>query len=394
MKIVVAMDSLKGSVSSEDANRAIAKGLRLAGGMDIHQVPIADGGEGTVAALVSAHKGTLVHVNVTGPLGKPVKATYGLIKKGTTAVIEIAEACGLPLLKKEELNSMSTTSYGVGELILDAAGKGCTDIIIGLGGSSTTDAGIGMLQALGFQFLTDTGSSAGYGGRSLKHISVIDSSNVHPSLEKVCFHVACDVTNPLHGPNGAAFVFGKQKGAGPQEMASLDEGLKHFSSLASKQLGIDLQSIPGSGAAGGLGAAFTAFLHSPLLPGVDYILTELGLREMLHDADVVITGEGKLDGQSSMGKAPSGVAKLAKQFGSTVIALAGDVSDADKSLHEIGIDAYFSIVPGPVTLEKAMELDSATHNLTRTGEQVGRMLLLSMKTKDYTRSNQHSGGHH
>jgi glycerate 2-kinase len=384
MKIVVAMDSLKGSLSSKEANAAIVKGLRASSnGSTVESVPIADGGEGTVEALVSAHDGTFVHLEVTGPLGKPVNATYGLIKNETTAVIEVAEACGLPLLDKNEQNPMLTTTFGVGELILDAAGKGCTDIIIGLGGSSTTDAGVGMLQGLGVRFLTETGTPIGYGGKELKQISVIDPSHIHPSLDHVQLHIACDVTNPLHGPNGAAFIFGPQKGANELETAELDQGLAHFASLVREQLGVDLQSIQGSGAAGGLGAAFSGFLKSPLLPGVEFILSELGLKEIIRDADLVITGEGKLDGQSSMGKAPSGVAKLAKSYGASVIALAGDVSEADPVLHEVGIDAYFTIVPGPVGLDQAMKAEATRRNLERTGEQVGKILTLPYRKQLY-----------
>ncbi|WLR46626.1 glycerate kinase [Halobacillus litoralis] len=377
MNILVAMDSLKGSLSSKEANQAIADGLTLASKeLVIDTVPIADGGEGTVDALVSALGGTMVHQQVTGPLGEPVNASYGLIKNDSTAVIEVAEACGLPLVSPSDLHPLKATTYGVGELIANAIKKGCSDIIIGLGGSSTTDAGVGMLQALGFQFLDKSGCPVRHGGRALQEIAAIDTSQAHPLLQHTNFHTICDVNNPLHGPNGAAFVFSPQKGADIDEVTILDQGLAHFSTIVMDQLGIDLQIIPGSGAAGGLGAALSGFLHSPMLAGVDFILSELNLKEKLSHTDIVFTGEGKFDFQSSMGKAPSGIAKLAQTSNTSVIVLAGDISDAEDQVHNKGVDAYFTIVRGPISLNEAMASQTTYSNLKQTAEQLGRLLLL------------------
>lgn len=370
------MDSLKGSLSSFEANKAIAEGF-LQGNSDlrIYTVPVADGGEGTVEALIHATNGQFVETVVKGPLGQPTKARYGILGNQVTAVIEIAEACGLPLLAKEQRNPLYTTSYGVGEIILKATEKGCRDFIIGLGGSATNDAGVGMLQALGYRFLNKDGISIGYGGAELKHIAKIDSSAVHEKVKASRFRVACDVNNPLYGPNGAAYIYGPQKGATREIVKELDEGLRHFADVVMQQLGKELQTISGAGAAGGLGAAFAGFLRAELLSGVQLILDTARLEEKLQGIDLVITGEGKLDGQTSMGKAPAGIAQLARNLRIPVIALAGDVSEGSSSLHDSGITAYFTIVGGPISLEKAMHPQITRENLKRTAEQLGRVLL-------------------
>lgn len=375
MNILVAMDSLKGSLSSIEANKAIAEGFFKADSdYKILTVPIADGGEGTVEALVHATNGRFANTEVTGPLGKPVKARYGILGDQVTAVIEIAEACGLPLIKKEERNPLYTTSYGVGEMILEAMEKGCHDFIIGLGGSATNDAGVGMLQALGYRFLNKEGSLIGQGGAELKNIAGIDVTQVPDKLKAVKFRVACDVNNPLYGENGAAYIYGPQKGATTDIVKELDEGLKHFAKVVLEQFGIDLQGISGAGAAGGLGAAFAGFLNGEMESGVQLILDQARLQEKLRGVDLVITGEGKLDGQTSMGKAPAGIALMAKEHGIPVIALAGDVSEGNSSLHESGISAYFSIVSGPVDLDVAMDSEITRVNLRRMAEQIGRIL--------------------
>ncbi|WHY86039.1 glycerate kinase [Neobacillus novalis] len=378
MNILIAMDSLKGSLSSIEANRAIAEGfLQASSEFDVQTMPIADGGEGTVEALVLASNGRFVDTVVTGPLGKAVKARYGILGDGTTAVIEIAEACGLPLLTKEERNPLLTTSYGVGELILAAIEKGCRDFIIGLGGSATNDAGVGMLQALGYQFFTKEGALVGLGGAELKNIVTIDMHAVSDQVRNSRFRVACDVNNPLYGQNGAAYIYGPQKGATVEIVKDLDEGLRCFGDVVLDQLGMDLQKIPGAGAAGGLGGAFAGFLQAELESGVGLILELACLEEVLHGVDLVITGEGKLDGQTSMGKAPAGIARLAGKYGISVIALAGDVSEGNSSLHDSGITAYFSIVGGPVDLEEAMKPEHTRLNLRRTAEQIGRVLRMT-----------------
>jgi glycerate 2-kinase len=374
MNILIAMDSLKGSLSSMEANKAVAEGfLHVNSDWRIQTVPVADGGEGTVEALVYATNGDFIEAVVTGPLGKPVQATYGILGNKVTAVIEVAEACGLPLLTKEQLNPLITTTYGVGELIKDAMEKGCSDFIIGLGGSATNDAGAGMLQALGYQFFNHDGALIGFGGAELKTIAKVDASNVSEKVKSANFHVACDVNNPLYGPNGAAFIYGPQKGAAPDIVEELDNGLRHFAGVTLEQAGVDLQQISGAGAAGGLGAAFAGFLNGKLESGVELVLEQTQLEKKLKGVDFVITGEGKLDGQTSMGKAPAGIAREAAKHSIPVIALAGDISEGSPSLYESGITAYFTIVSGPVTLEEAMRPEVTLENLRRTAEQIGRV---------------------
>ncbi|MDQ0974900.1 glycerate kinase [Neobacillus niacini] len=375
MNILVAMDSLKGSLSSFEANRTIAEGFSaVSSNFNIVTIPIADGGEGTVEALVHATIGQFIEKVVTGPLGHPVNARFGILGDRKTAVIEIAEACGLPLVSVEKRNPLFTTSFGVGELILEAMEQGCHEIIIGLGGSATNDAGVGMLQALGYQFFTLEGEFVGFGGVELKKIARIDPSAVPRQVKELKFRVACDVNNPLYGLNGAAYVYGPQKGATPEIVKELDEGLRNFAAVVFEQAGKDLQQISGAGAAGGLGAAFTGFLDAELESGVQLILDYVRLEEKLHGVNLTITGEGKLDGQTSMGKAPAGIAHLSKKHGIPVIALAGDISEGNPSLHESGITSFFSIVSGPVDLETAMDLEVTRLNLKRTAEQIGRLL--------------------
>jgi glycerate 2-kinase len=375
LNILVAMDSLKGSLSSLEANKAIVEGLsQVSSDFKIQTVPIADGGEGTVEALVHSTHGQFFEKVVTGPLGQPVYARYGILGDKTTAVIEIAEACGLPLLSVEERNPLYTTSFGVGELIIEAMAKGCDDFIIGLGGSATNDAGVGMLQALGYQFFNQEGAPIGFGGAELKSITRMDLSAVSNQVKDLKFRVACDVNNSLYGENGAAYIFGPQKGATAEMVKELDEGLRSFSAVVLEQTGKDLQQIPGAGAAGGLGAAFAGFLQAELESGVQLILDYAELEEKLQGVNLTITGEGKLDGQTSMGKAPAGIAQLSKKNGIPVIALAGDITEGNPSLHDSGITSYFTIVSGPVDLETAMDPEVTRVSLRRTAEQIGRLL--------------------
>ncbi|MCM3763834.1 glycerate kinase [Neobacillus niacini] len=375
MKVLVAMDSLKGSLSSMEANQSIAEGFGRTG-MDfvVETVPVADGGEGTVEALVYATGGRFVEKVITGPLGKAVKGRYGILGGGTAAVVEVAEACGLPLVSVEQRNPLYTTSYGVGELILDAIDNGCKEVIIGLGGSATNDAGVGMLQALGFQFFNQEGLAVGFGGAELKNINKVNAGSVPEKVRATRLRVACDVHNPLYGTNGAAYIYGPQKGATPEVVEELDQGLRRFADVVLEQFGIDLQGISGAGAAGGLGAAFAGFLQAELESGVELILGLARLEEKLNGVHLVITGEGKLDGQTSMGKAPAGIAQMAKKHGIPVIALAGDVSEGNPALYESGIAAYFTVVGGPVDLDVAMNPKVARENLRRTAEQLGRVL--------------------
>lgn len=375
MKVVIAIDSFKGSVSSMAASTEIAAGInKVYPEADNVILPLADGGEGTVEALVSATGGQIRSVQVTGPLQQPVQASYGILGNGHTAVIEVAAACGLPLVPVEHRNPLRTTTYGVGELILDAIGQGCREFVIGLGGSATNDAGIGMLQALGYRFTDEAGNDAGHGGEALLRIRSIDAAHACPELGQCVFKIACDVDNPLYGPDGAAYVFGPQKGASPEMVEVLDEGLAGFAGVVQRAFGVNVQNIPGAGAAGGLGAAFAVFLQGKLQSGVGLVLDIIGMEEKLDGAHIVITGEGRLDGQTSMGKAPSGVARLAQKHGIPVIALAGGVTKEASGLNDLGITSFFSIVNGPVSLEQAMEPDEARYNLRRTAEQLFRLI--------------------
>ncbi|SDN69334.1 glycerate kinase [Paenibacillus sp. yr247] len=375
MKVVIAIDSFKGSVSSLEGSEAIALGIRdVYPDSNIVILPLADGGEGTVQALVTATDGQLRTVQVTGPLKKPIQAAYGILGNGQTAVIEVAAACGLPLVPIENRNPLFTTTFGVGELILDAVRQGCREFVIGLGGSATNDAGIGMLQALGYRFRDEGGNLVGEGGEALLHISSIDTDHVCSELEQCIFKVACDVSNPLHGPDGAAYVFAPQKGADSAMVMTLDEGLARFANVVFQDLGITVQDIPGGGAAGGLGAAFSGFLKGELQSGIRLVMDALGMEDRLIGADLVITGEGRLDGQTSMGKAPLGIAQMAQKQGISVIALAGGVSKDASVLNELGITAYFPIVSGPMTLKQAMDQDETRDNLRRTMQQLFRMI--------------------
>jgi glycerate kinase len=375
MKVVIAIDSFKGSVSSLEGSREIALGIKSVY-PDANTVilPLADGGEGTTEALVSATGGRFRSIQVTGPLGEPVQAAYGILGNGQTAVIEVAAACGLPLVPIERRNPLFTTTFGVGELIHDAISQGCREFVIGLGGSATNDAGIGMLQALGYRFMDEDGNEVGYGGDALMRVRRIITAQVCPELESCRFQVACDVNNPLYGPTGAAYVFAQQKGANADMVKVLDDGLASFADIVERELGSHMQSIPGAGAAGGLGGAFAVFLQGELQSGASLVLDKIGIEEELYGTDIVITGEGRLDGQTSMGKAPLGIARLAEQHGVPVIALAGGVTKEASNLNGLGITSYFSVVSGPMPLEQAMETDETKSNLRRTAEQLFRLI--------------------
>lgn len=375
MKVLIAIDSFKGSITSVDGSEAIALGIK-----DIYQdaeivtIPLADGGEGTVEALVHATAGQMVETKVTGPLQEKVVAVYGILGDEKTAVIEVASACGLPLVPQAQRNPAVTTTYGVGELIKDAIEKGCREFVIGLGGSATNDAGVGMLQALGFRFLNQRNEEAGLGGQALNNIHKIDATQVNPKLKDCMFKVACDVNNFLYGPKGATHIFGPQKGATPDMVEELDEGLKHFAQVVWDERGTDIHHITGAGAAGGLGAAFKGFLDAKLQSGIELIIEVTRMESSMNAVDFVITGEGKLDGQTSMGKAPLGVAKLAHHNRIPVIALAGGVTEETAALNEMGITSYFSIMNAPMSLEDAMDSKMAYQNLRLTTNQLFRLI--------------------
>lgn len=379
MKVVVAIDSFKGSLSSYDLGEAIEKGIRnvyLEG--EVIKVPIADGGEGTVESLVQGTNGEFVVIDVHNPLMKKIKATYGVMGDGT-AVIEMAEASGLPLITKEERDPMKTTTYGTGELIKDAIEKGCRNFIVGIGGSATNDAGVGMLQALGYNFLDENKGNVGKGGEVLSKIRYIDDKNKIKELDQCNFLIACDVDNPFYGEKGAAEVYGRQKGATEEMVKLLDKGLRDFSKTIEKTMGIDISNLKGAGAAGGLGGGLVAFLNGKLAPGIDIVLEKVNLEKEMIDADFVITGEGRLDFQTAMGKAPVGVAKVAKKFDIPVIGLAGGVADEAIETHKKGIDSFFSIINYPITLEEAMKPEIARKFVEKNTEEIFRLIKVCEK---------------
>lgn len=424
MKILIAIDSFKGSLSSKEAGEAIKTGiLRVVPDAEVLISPLADGGEGTVETLVEALGGSLETVRVKGPLFQEVEAHYGILsesekfqaetesnphretlpknhskecseahsdtpsetdsqyspKDGKLAVMEMSQASGITLVSPEERNPLKTGSYGVGEMILDAYHKGCRRFLIGIGGSATNDGGIGMLSALGFRFTKENGEEISPCGEGLKDLARIENTFVSKDLLQCSFQIACDVENPLYGENGASLVYGFQKGGNKELLSQMDLWMKRYSELVKEYNPAANPEVPGSGAAGGLGFAFRSFLQGELKSGVSLILEETNLSEKMQGADLVITGEGRLDEQSAMGKAPIGVAKLAKTQGIPVIAFAGAVAEGAKSCNQAGIDAYFPILRGISTLEEAMEKETARRNLEDTVEQVIRLYHLRHK---------------
>lgn len=371
MKIVIAIDSLKGSLSSIEAANAIKKGIKNSKlEAEIEIKPLADGGEGTVDALVDGMNGKRKVVEVCGPAQQKVNATYGILEDSNTAIMEMAQAAGITLVSGENKNPLITTTYGVGEIIKEAINEGCRNFIIGIGGSATNDAGVGMLQALGFKFYDENNKLVGLGGQVLNQIKKIDVSEKLKQLDECTFKIACDVNNPLYGLNGAAHIYGPQKGATPSIVEELDKGLMNFSEVVKKDLGKDLDEVPGAGAAGGMGFGFLAFLNSKLESGIKIILDEIKLEDAVKDADIVVTGEGRLDNQTAMGKAPIGVAKLAKKYGARVIAISGCTTDDAVKCNEEGIDAFFAIVNRAMSLEEAIEKNTAENNMIQTATQI------------------------
>ena len=386
MKVVVAIDSFKGSLSSMEAGQAIAEGVkRVYQHAEVVVRPLADGGEGTVEALVEGMGGVFVTKEVTGPLGEKVEAVYGIIESkddlSKTAIIEMSAAAGITLVPEESRNPMNTTTYGVGELILDAIERGCRHFIVGIGGSATNDGGVGMLQALGYDFVTREGKAISYGGNGLRELASIEESNVHPTLKECTFKVACDVTNPLCGENGSSAIFGPQKGATPEMVQELDQLLLHYAELSKSINSYADRFYPGTGAAGGMGFAFLTYTNATLESGIQIVLTETKLEELIATADFVVTGEGRLDGQTALGKAPIGVAALAKKYQKKVLAFAGAVTPDAKECNQHGIDAFFPILRGVVTLKEAMNKEVAHQNMVDTVEQVFRVVEMMKEGK-------------
>ena len=375
MKIVVAIDSLKGSLSSLEAGEAIKNGvLRAIPDADVCVRPLADGGEGTVEALTLGMGGKLESTEVTGPLGEKVNCLYGILEESKTAIIEMSGAAGITLVPDAKRNPLHTTTYGVGEVIKDAISKGCRHFIVGIGGSATNDGGIGMLQALGYGMLDKDGNQVPFGAKGLKEIKTITDDHVIPELKECSFRVACDVTNTLCGEFGCSAVFGPQKGADPTMIIQMDKWLADYAKLTSEKYEKADAEYPGTGAAGGMGFAFLAYTNAVLESGIKIILEETNLESYVKDADVVVTGEGRLDGQTVFGKAPIGVAKIAKKYDKPVLAFAGAVTEDAIACNEHGIDAFFPILRRIQTLQEAMEPSIARENMVTTVEQVFRLM--------------------
>ncbi len=374
-KAVIAIDSFKGSLSTFQAGKAIEEGVRqVYPDSEVVISPIADGGEGTVEAIVSATGGEFVTCSVSNPLGNKINASYGWISQTKTAVIEMSQAAGITLISDQERNPLHTTTFGVGEMILDAISKGCRNFVIGIGGSATNDGGVGMLQALGFEFLNQDGKQVPYGAKGLKEIVAINIDGAVKELKECHFSVACDVKNVLCGENGCSAIYGPQKGATPEMVWEMDSWLKDYARLTKEVLPASDAEFPGTGAAGGMGFALLSYLHATLCSGIELVIRETGLERHIPDADIVITGEGRLDGQSYMGKAPIGVANLAKKYQKTVLAFSGCVTEDAILCNKHGIDAFFPIVRKPCSLEEAMDVENARKNLRDTVCQVFQLI--------------------
>lgn len=371
MKVVIAPDSFKGSLSASDAGQAIRTGILQADpNCDITIIPMADGGEGTLEAILTATAGTKVAVQVLDPLGREITANFALLENNT-CIIEMAQACGLYLLKDDERNPLYTSTYGFGQLIQAALGLGCRHFILTLGGSATNDAGVGMLQALGFRFLDQNGDEVGHGGVQLGSIQSIDRSQADTRLEEASFIIACDVDNPFIGARGASYVYAPQKGATPEMVEFLEQNMVHLADLIEANFQIRIHDIPGAGAAGGVAGGILVFLNSHIESGIKLISRITQLEQAIRDADLVFTGEGQIDAQTSNGKTAFGVAKLAQKYRVPVVALVGAIGHGIDRLQEHGFTAIYSIMNKPMNLEEAME---QTHGLlAQAAEQVMRL---------------------
>jgi glycerate 2-kinase len=377
MKVVIAIDSFKGCCTTLEAANAVERGIRYyRDDIKTKILPIADGGEGTVETLVKSLNGKYIEVDVLNPIGKKIKSRYGILP-GNIAVIEMAAASGLTLISEEEYNPLISTTFGTGQLIRDALDKGCTTIFIGLGGSATNDGGVGMAQALGVSFKNKQNQEIGFGGGELKAIESINISKLDPRVENTEIVILSDVTNPLCGKNGAANVYGPQKGATPRMIQILDDNLKYFGSVINEQLSIDVMNLSGGGAAGGLGAGLVAFCQAKIHSGVEKIIEFIGLEEHLQDADLLITGEGRIDSQTINGKVALGVARKAKKYGVPVIAIVGSIGEGAEIVYNHGIDAIVDIISEPMTLENALE--NGISLLEKTSERTMRIWDASVK---------------
>ncbi len=379
MKIVIAPDSYKESLSAHEAAIAIREGVyRVDKEIETVLVPMSDGGEGTVHSLIEASQGNIVEVSsVHDPLTREIVSFYGIMGNGKTAVIEMSAASGLSLLAPEERNPLKTTSLGTGELIKDALDKGCKEIILGLGGSATNDGGVGMAGALGIRFLDENGREINAVGEELSRIRTIDFSDIDKRIQNTVFKAACDVDNPLCGSRGASEVYGRQKGADDHAVKTLDHGLEHLANILTNSQKIDKRNVPGAGAAGGMGYGIMVFFNGTLESGINIVIDSSGLSNKMDGADLVITGEGKIDDQTASGKTPLGVARLAKQKGIPVVALAGSLGKNYKTLYDEGFDGIFSIIDTPVNLQEAIE--NANELLKNTTEAILRLWLSKVR---------------
>ena len=376
MVILLAPDSFKDCLTAREVAEAISEGMkRVVPHAHFSFAPMADGGEGTVESVIDATGGSLFRIQVKDPLMREIDSFYGITGDGKTAVIEMAAASGIELLKPGERNPWITSTFGTGQLIKDALEKGCEKILLGIGGSATNDCGAGMAEALGVRFAGSRGESIGPGGGSLDRVENIHMEGLDSRIKGARIKVACDVTNPLTGPSGASAVYGPQKGADPEMVSKLDGNLKHFAGMIRDQLGKKVSQVPGAGAAGGLGAGLMAFLDADLMMGFDMIAESVGLEERIREADLVITGEGKLDEQTQFGKTPFGVAQLAKRYGKPVIAVAGTVDEGAQVLYKKGFDVILPIQEKPSDLEYSLR--NAKQMLQRTGERIARLITIS-----------------
>lgn len=380
MKIVIAPDSFKESLTALEVAESIERGFRrIFPDAQYVKVPMADGGEGTVQSLVDATGGEIIFKKVTGPLGQPVDAFFGILGNKTTAVIEMAAASGLHLVPIDQRNPLLTTTRGTGELILAALDYGVNHIIIGIGGSATNDGGAGMAKALGVKLLDHKGMEIGEGGGSLCDLAFINIAELDSRLANTKIEIACDVDNPLTGEKGASTIFGPQKGATPEMVARLDKNLGHYAAIIERELGKKINDVPGAGAAGGLGGGLLAFLSSEMTRGIEIVIEATGLSRIIEDADLVITGEGKIDGQTIFGKTPIGVAKEAKEYGVPVVGIAGIIADDSDIVYEHGLDAVFSIVPGVITLEDAFK--RAEEYVEKTAANIAAVFKMGKQVK-------------
>ena len=363
MKVVIAIDSFKGSLTSTEAGQAIADGiLEQFPQSQMELIPIADGGEGMLTVMLNTIGGKIQHLTAHNPCMESIQTSYGISEDGTTAFIEMANISGLPLIRREQQNPMKTTTYGTGEIIRNAFEKGCTRFIIGIGGSATNDAGIGMLQALGFEFLDKDRQPLGFGGEILNKIVSTNSTKVHPKVKNAHFIVACDVQNPFYGPDGAAAIYARQKGADNAMIEELDRGMQSFAQVIQKDTGKDISMVPGSGAAGGMGGGMLAFLDAELRSGADLVLDLCQFNSKIEDADLIITGEGRMDRQSLMGKIPGKILEAGKRKGIPVIAFTGSIADKE-ILESAGFKGLFATKPDSMPLEEAMKPDIAIQNI-------------------------------